>query len=77
MRELMDKKVACESFNTNNKSYDAYFKLQTVSTELSEMILKQKDDYQHQLSDKLNNPKTKAKTYWSILKTLYNGKTIP
>ena len=45
MRELMDKKVACESFNMNNKSYDAYFKLQTVSTELSEMILKQKDDY--------------------------------
>ena len=42
MRELMDKKVACESFNMNNKSYDAYFKLRTVSTELSEMILKQK-----------------------------------
>ena len=31
-REIMDKKVACKSFNTNNKSYDAYFKLQTVST---------------------------------------------
>ena len=40
MRELMDKKVACKSFNTNNKSYVAYFKLQTASTELSKMILR-------------------------------------
>ena len=60
-----------------NKSYDAYLKLQTVSTELSEMILKWKDDYHRQLSDKLNDPKTSAKAYWSILKTLYNGKKIP
>ena len=52
-------------------------KLQTVSTELSEMILKQKDDYHRQLSDKLSDPKTSAKAYWSILKTLYNGKKIP
>ena len=29
-RKIMDKKVACKSFNTNNKSYDAYLKLQTV-----------------------------------------------
>ena len=26
---------------------------------------------------KLNDPKTSAKAYWSILKTLYNGKKIP
>ena len=60
-----------------NKSYDAYLKLQTVSTELSEMILKQKDDYYCQLSDKRDDPKTSAKAYWSLLKTLYNGKKIP
>ena len=76
-RKIMDKKVACKSFNTNNKNYDAYLKLQTVSTELSEMILKQKDDYYCQLSDKLDDPKTSAKAYWSLLKTLYNGKKIP
>ena len=73
----MSKKIACKSFNTNNKSYDAYLKLQTVSTELSEMILKQKDDYHCQLSDKLRDPRTSAKAHWSILKTLYNGKRIP
>ena len=70
------KKVSCQSFNTNNKNYDAYLKLQTISTELSEMILKRKVDY-HKLSDKLNDPRTNAKAYWSILKTLRNGKKIP
>ena len=51
-------------------------KLQTISTEFSEMILKRKDGYHHQLSDKLNDLETSAKAYWSILKTLYNGKKI-
>ena len=36
-RKIMDKKVACKSFGTNNKNY---LKLHTISTELSEMILK-------------------------------------
>ena len=41
------------------------------------MILKRKEDYHCALSDKLNDPHTSAKSYWSILKTLYNGKKIP
>ena len=61
----------------NNKNYDAYFKLQTITTELSEITLKRKEDYHRLLSDKLNDPHTSAKSYWSILKTLYNGKKIP
>ena len=76
-RKIMDKKVACKSFDTNSNNYDAYLKPQTISTELSEMILKRKDDYHRQLSGKLNDPKTSAEAYWSILKTLYNGKKIP
>ena len=41
------------------------------------MILKRKSDYNHQLSDKLNDPEKGAKGYWSILRTLYHGKKIP
>ena len=41
------------------------------------MILKRKEDYYCALSDKLNDPHTSAKSYWSIMKTLYNGKKIP
>ena len=52
-------------------------KLQAISTELSEMILKRKNGYHCQLSDKLNDPETSAKAYWSVLKTLYSGKKIP
>ena len=40
------------------------------------MILKRKDDYHPQLSHKLNDPENSSKAYWSILKTLYNGKKI-
>ena len=76
-RKTKDKKVACKSFGTNNKNYDGYLKVQTISTELSKMILKRQNDYHRQLSGKLNDPKTSAKAYWSILKTPYNGKKIP
>ena len=75
-RNILNKKIACKSFNNNNKNYDAYLKLQTISTELSEMIFKRKNNHHHQLSDKLNDPETSTKAYWSILKTLYNGKKI-
>ena len=68
-KKVLDKKITCKFFNTN----DSYLKLQTISAELSEMILKRKNDYHCQLSDRLNDPETSAKAYWSILKTLYNG----
>ena len=74
--KLWPKMYACKSFNANKKNYDAYLKLQTITAELSEMILKRKEDYYRLLSDKLNDPHTSAKSYWSILKTLYNGKEI-
>ena len=47
-----------------------YLKLQAISTETSEMILKRK------CSHKLNDPHTSATSCWSILKTLYNVKKI-
>ena len=33
--------------------------------------------YYENLGQKLNNPLLQAKTYWSILKTFYNGKNVP
>ena len=35
------------------------------------------EDYYFVLSDELNDPHTSGKSYWSILKTLYNGIKIP
>ena len=37
-KKVLDKKITCKFFNTN----DSYLKLHTISTELSEMILKRK-----------------------------------
>ena len=45
--------------------------------DLSEIILKRIENYYRLLSDKLTDSHTSAKPYWSLLKTLYNGKKIP
>ena len=41
------------------------------------MISIRKEDYYRLFLYKLNDPHIKVKSYWSILKTLYNGKKIP
>ena len=74
MNESIKKKT--KSMHVNN-NYHVHLKFLAISTELSEMISKRKEDYYHILSDKLNDPHTSSKSYWSILKTLYNRKKIP
>ena len=46
-------------------------------TKVSQLISESKEKYYNKLSMELNNPKTSSKTYWSILKTFYNGRKIP
>ena len=43
----------------------------------SQVVSNRKQEYYSNIALKLNNPKTSAKTYWSILKTFYNDKKIP
>ena len=82
MSEYLKKKIKwrnniyAEYLNENNESVD-YIILQTVIAERSELACKSKDNYHKQLSRKLTNQKTSSKTYWSILKTFYNGKKVP
>ena len=51
--------------------------LETLITEINELISSTKNLYYENLARKLNNPLLQAKTYWSILKTFYNEKKIP
>ena len=51
--------------------------LQNLSTEISDMISIRKEEYYVHLSKKLNNPSTRSKTYWSILKSFYKGNKVP
>ena len=41
------------------------------------MISVRKEEYYLHLSKKLNDPSTSSKTYWSILKSFYNGSKVP
>ena len=68
-------RIYAEYLIENNESID-YITLQNVIAEVSELVCKSKDDYHKQLARKLTNPKTSSKTYWSILKTFYNGKKV-
>ena len=54
-----------------------YLQLKEKTVIFSQVIAKRKEDYYNIIASKLNNPKTSAKAYWSILKTFYNGKKIP
>ena len=41
------------------------------------MISKMKEECRKELAKKLNHPQTSSKSYWSILKTQYNGRKFP
>ena len=61
----------------NGRFESDFVLLETLITELNELIVTTKLLYYENLGKKLNNPLVQAKTYWSILKTFYNGKKIP
>ena len=69
--------IIYKDFLKNSKSPCYYQRLENARRELSEMIRNAKDDYYSQQGQKLNNPATSAKTYWSILKSLFLGKKVP
>ena len=72
---------------TRNKLYKQYIEngrfegdfmiIETLITEINDLITSAKDLYYNNLANKLNNPLLQAKTYWSILKMFYNDKKIP
>ena len=61
----------------NGRSESDFVFLETLITEINELISSTKNVYYENLARKLNNPLLQAKTYWSILKTFYNEKKIP
>ena len=66
-----------EYHRKRNHSADDFIFLENVISEVSELIFNRKNVYYNQLSQKLNDPKTSSKTYWSILKTFIMAKRYP
>ena len=53
-----------------------YMKLQNTIKELLELISNRMDDYDLHLANKLIDPTTSSKTYWSILNIFCNGRKL-
>ena len=60
-----------------NERFDSDFGfIKALITELNELISSTKTLHYENLAKKLNNPLLQSKSYWSLLKTLYNDKKI-
>ena len=68
----MENKIYKDYVN-NGRTENDYLKLQTAINYVSEIINKRTNDYSCHLASNLNNPKTSAKTYWSVLESFYRG----
>ena len=56
--------------------YSEYLKLQEATSVISELTSRHDNEYQNYIASRLNDPKTNAKMYQSVLKTFYNGKKV-
>ena len=54
-----------------------YTSLNSLTLDISNATGSSKSKYHECLVNKLNDPKTAPKTYWTILKTFTNGSKIP
>ena len=66
-----------KNYKRNGKKTEDYELLTKAVSEVSQLIEKSNDEYYYQLGKRLNNPRTSAKSYWTILKIFYSKRKIP
>ena len=74
MKNFVKHKIHCKNslylkYLKRGKRNCDYIQLQRSIEEVPENISKSKEQYFNCLVKKLNNPKTRPKTYWAIMKT--------
>ena len=74
---ILNKNHTYKSYIRSDKSLQFFNQFQFLQTRLSSLIEESKNQYYTRLSQKLLDPKTSQKSYWSILKTFLNNKKIP
>ena len=82
MNDYVKSKIKCKNqlyktYAKNGYKCNDYFQFQEATNVVSQVVSHGKQEYYNNIALKLSNPKRGAKTYWSILKTFYNGKKIP
>ena len=75
--KIKEKETMYNKYINNRRFESDFVLLETSIIELNELIDTRKTLYYENLGKKLNNPLLLAKTYWSILKTFYNGEKVP
>ena len=61
----------------HKRNNEDFAKLEHLRNETDNLISKSKKEYYQYINRKLNHPSTGSKTYWSIMKTFFNGKKVP
>ena len=74
---ILDKNHAHKSYIGNDKSLRFFDQFKFLQIKLNSLIEESKYQYYTRLSHKLLDPKTSQKSYWSVLKTYLNNRTIP
>ena len=75
--KIKAKDIMYKKYIQNGRFESDFVLLETLITEFNELVSTTKALYYENLGKNLNNPLLQTKTYWSILKTFYNGKKIP
>ena len=74
IRQVMSKKnYLFKQLINNSKLQSDYYPLQFIRSDSEEFIRSSKEKFYLQLSAKLPNPSTSAKTYWSLFKSFVKG----
>ena len=78
MKKICHKKPNIyENYVKNDRTDVDKDELVRVTSLTSETIIKAKEKYFHPLDNKLNDPQTDVKSYWSILNKFLQKKKIP
>ena len=75
--KMKTKNLYFRKYIQNGRLESDFVFLETLITEINELISSTKKLYCENLAKKLNNSLLQAKAYWSIIKTFYNEKEIP
>ena len=73
MTEAIKNKINLKKSLSRSKNFIG---LQNLAIEILELISIRKEEYYNNLSKKLNDPNTSAKTYCLILKSYYKGNRV-
>ena len=72
--KIKTKKLLFKQYIQNGRFESDFLYLESLITEINDLISHTKALYYEKLAKKLNNPLLQAKAYWSILKKIYNEK---